>query len=86
MWLNVVGATCVIINKMAATNENGSELEKKLFESIDKNDVELLKNVLSQGQKVNICDGNFMTPLQNACYKGNKDIVQILIDQVKNTY
>lgn len=62
--------------------ENMSELEKKIFESIDKNDIELLKSCLAQNQKVNIYDSNFMTPLQHACYKGNKEIVQMLLDQV----
>lgn len=65
-----------------ATNENLTDLEKKLFQAIDNNDVELLKNTIAEGQKVNVYDGNSMTPLQNACYKGNKDVVQILLDQV----
>lgn len=69
-----------------ATNDSLNENEKKIFEAIDNNDVELLKNCLIQGQKVNICDGNSMTPLQHACYKGNKEMVQMLLDQVFNKF
>jgi ankyrin repeat protein len=31
---------------------------------------------------VDIYDENGMTPLQHAAYKGNKEIVQMLLDQV----
>ncbi|KAJ8952804.1 hypothetical protein NQ318_008121 [Aromia moschata] len=55
--------------------------EKEIFEAIDKNDVVLLKSLLSEKQNVNIVDENSMTPLQHACYKGNKEIVQLLLDQ-----
>lgn len=57
--------------------------KKKLFEAIEKNDVVLLKTLLTEVTNVNIVDENSMTPLQHAAYKGNKEIVQILLDQVR---
>lgn len=59
-----------------------SDTEKKIFEAVEKNDVTALKTLLTTDQKVNIFDENSMTPLQHAAYKGNKEIVQILLDQV----
>ncbi|XP_018330133.2 ankyrin repeat and MYND domain-containing protein 2 [Agrilus planipennis] len=62
------------------TDELG-ENEKKIFEAIEKNDVVSLKNLLVNKQNVNILDENLMTPLQHAAYKGNKEMVQALLDQ-----
>lgn len=60
-----------------------SEVEKDIFEKIANNDVNGLKNaLLQQKMKVDIYDENGMTPLQHAAYKGNKEIVQMLLDQV----
>ncbi|KAL3268837.1 hypothetical protein HHI36_007928 [Cryptolaemus montrouzieri] len=56
-------------------------VEKQLFEVIEKNDTLLLKTLLPQIQNVNILDENSMTPLQHAAYKGNREMVQMLIDQ-----
>lgn len=69
---------------MTETNENSmSENEKKVFEAIVNNDAVLLKALLTENpQNVNILDENQMTPLQHAAYKGNKELVQILLDQV----
>lgn len=67
-------------------SENGSDAEKKLFEAIEKNDVLLLKTLLTEIKNVNIVDENSMTPLQHAAYKGNKEIVQLLLDQVSELY
>lgn len=69
---------------MTETNENlMSENEKKVFEAIVNNDAVLLKALLTENpQNVNILDENQMTPLQHAAYKGNKELVQILLDQV----
>ncbi|GLV32553.1 uncharacterized protein CBL_00737 [Carabus blaptoides fortunei] len=60
---------------------NLTDVEKNIFEAVDKNDVASLKTLLAKDQKVNIFDENCMTPLQHAAYKGNKEIVQILLDQ-----
>ncbi|KAJ8918638.1 hypothetical protein NQ315_013144 [Exocentrus adspersus] len=57
-----------------------SEEDKSVFEAIDKNDVERLKVLLSGKKTVNFVDENSMTPLQHASYKGNKEIVQLLLD------
>lgn len=58
-----------------------SESEKCIFAAIDKSDIHLLKTLLVDKQDVNIFDDNSMTPLQHAAYKGNKDMVQMLLDQ-----
>lgn len=59
-----------------------TDSEKGIFEAIDKNDVTRLKVLLSEVKDVNILDENAMTPLQHAAYKGNKEVVQLLLDQV----
>lgn len=56
-------------------------LEKNIMNAIDTNDVHALKELLVD-KDVNIFDENLMTPLQHACYKGNLDIVQLLLDLV----
>jgi ankyrin repeat protein len=67
---------------MAPANDDMSEVEKDIFAKISSNDINGLKNVLLQHKmKVDIYDENGMTPLQHAAYKGNKEIVQMLIDQ-----
>lgn len=61
--------------------------EKKIFEAISNNDAVLLKALLTENpQNVNIFDENKMTPLQHAAYKGNKELVQILLDQVSHCF
>lgn len=60
---------------------NESEIEKKIFEAITNNDVNLLKTLLVDQQEINILDENSMTPLQHAAYKGNKEMVQMFLDQ-----
>nr|CAI5860285.1 unnamed protein product [Callosobruchus analis] len=58
-----------------------TERQQKILEVIEKNDILQLKSLLSEKQNVNFVDGNLMTPLQHAAYKGNKEIVQLLLDQ-----
>jgi ankyrin repeat protein len=71
---------------MAPVKEEVSEVEKDIFAKIANNDVNGLKNtLLQQKMKVDIYDENGMTPLQHAAYKGNKEIVQMLLDQVSVT-
>ncbi|PSN46894.1 hypothetical protein C0J52_17562 [Blattella germanica] len=58
------------------------KLYKDIYAKIAENDVNGLKNILlHQKMKVDIFDENGMTPLQHAAYKGNKEIVQMLLDQ-----
>jgi ankyrin repeat protein len=73
---------------MAPVKEGMGEIEKDIFAKIASNDVNGLKNtLLQQKMKVDIYDENGMTPLQHAAYKGNKEIVQMLLDQVSvNTH
>lgn len=58
-----------------------TESEKKMFEAIEKNDVTTLAGLLLEKRNVNIVDENAMTPLQHASYKGNEEMVQMLLDQ-----
>lgn len=65
------------------STEELNEVQKKIFESIPKNDVGQLNTLLAQLQgTADFVDENGMTPLQHACYKGNTELVQILLDQV----
>lgn len=61
-----------------------SEVEKKIFSAIESGDVVLLRTALAEKPNVNVVDENLMTPLQHAAYKGNKDMVQILLDHVRH--
>lgn len=66
-------------------NDDGlTDLQKDIFDKISKNDVSGLKFQLSQlSGTVDFVDENGMTPLQHACYKGNVESVQMLLDQVE---
>ncbi|KAJ8986004.1 hypothetical protein NQ317_013888 [Molorchus minor] len=55
--------------------------EKQIFDAVNNDDLIKLKAILSENLDVNIVDDNFMTPLQHAAYRGNKEIVHILLDQ-----
>lgn len=63
-------------------SEEQQVIQRKIFSAIEKNDVVRLKAFLTEINNVNFVDENSMTPLQHAAYKGNKEIVQILLDQV----
>ncbi|CAH0555427.1 unnamed protein product [Brassicogethes aeneus] len=70
---------------MSAVNDSVlSDEELKIFKAIEKNDCVLLKTLLTDQKNVNIVDENSMTPLQHAAYKGNAEIVQMLLDQGAN--
>lgn len=63
--------------------EELSALQLDVFDKITKNDVGTLKTLLAQLKTtVDFVDENGMTPLQHACYKMNKEAVQLLLDQV----
>ncbi|XP_076625194.1 ankyrin repeat and MYND domain-containing protein 2 [Colletes latitarsis] len=67
---------------MAPVTENLTDVQKKIFEKIIKNEVSELKTLLAANKvKMDFVDENGMSPLQHACYKGNKEIVQMLLDQ-----
>ncbi|XP_011647090.1 ankyrin repeat and MYND domain-containing protein 2 [Pogonomyrmex barbatus] len=67
---------------MAPATEDLTEFQKEVFERISKNEVCELKTLLAQEKiKMDFVDENGMSPLQHACYKGNKEIVQLLLDQ-----
>lgn len=60
------------------------DIQKDLIEKILKDDLNGVKDILIT-HKLNpdICDEHGMTPLEHAAYKGNKDMVQLLLDQVE---
>lgn len=55
---------------------------KNIFTAIESGDAIMLRTLLSEQIDVNIVDENLMTPLQHAAYKGNKEMVQMLLDYV----
>ncbi|EAT44469.1 AAEL004183-PA [Aedes aegypti] len=56
--------------------------QKEIFDRISKNENSELKLRLARfKQSVDFVDENGMTPLQHAAYKGNKEAVQMLLDQ-----
>lgn len=60
------------------------EEQNGIINAVTKNDVTLLKNRISnyKSSSIDFVDDNGMTPLQHACYKGNKEAVRLLLDQV----
>uniref|UniRef100_A0AAG5D9K0 MYND-type domain-containing protein n=1 Tax=Anopheles atroparvus TaxID=41427 RepID=A0AAG5D9K0_ANOAO len=59
-----------------------SEDQQAIFNRIAKNENSELRLLLSQYKSnVDFVDENGMTPLQHASYKGNKEAVQLLLDQ-----
>lgn len=67
---------------MSPSSRLNEEDEKKIFDCIAKNNITELKVLLHHFQG-DIFDEHGMTPLQHAAYKGNKEIVQLLLDQVR---
>lgn len=59
------------------------DVVKELFDKISKNDYSAVKAILSSNKlKPEVCDENGLTTLQHAAYKGNKEMVRLLLDQV----
>ncbi|XP_059057121.1 ankyrin repeat and MYND domain-containing protein 2 [Achroia grisella] len=70
---------------MESKNEVNSSAEKTIFDAIGQNDLSEFKNILAQHKGgVDFFDENGMTALQHAAYKGNKDMVQLLLDRGAN--
>lgn len=66
-----------------SSKESSDMLQKDIFEKIKLNKTDELKALLSSSKiKVDFIDENGMNPLQHAAYKGNKEIVQMLLDHV----
>jgi len=60
-----------------------AEEESPLQKLISKNSVGDVKLLLAQGEATaNDVDDHGMSLLQHACYKGNMEMVQMLLDQV----
>ncbi|KAJ8675597.1 hypothetical protein QAD02_011383 [Eretmocerus hayati] len=68
----------VIVDKKIPTL---TKVQQDIFEAVNDGKIQELKIILSTNKiKVDFVDENGMTPLQHACYKGSKDIVEMLID------
>ncbi|XP_011502049.1 PREDICTED: ankyrin repeat and MYND domain-containing protein 2 [Ceratosolen solmsi marchali] len=66
--------------------ESLPQLQKEIFNKISSNKTDDLKTILAANKvKVDFIDENGMSPLQHACYKGNREIVQMLLDHGANT-
>lgn len=67
---------------MESKDEVKSNTEKTIFDAIAQGDLTEFKNILAQHKGgVDFFDENGMTALQHAAYKGNKDMVQLLLDR-----
>ncbi|XP_044015347.1 ankyrin repeat and MYND domain-containing protein 2 isoform X2 [Aphidius gifuensis] len=67
---------------MATATMSEIELQKEIFDKISNNDTIGLKTLLSSFKvKIQCVDEHGMSPLQYACFKGNKEIAQMLLDQ-----
>ncbi|XP_051176721.1 ankyrin repeat and MYND domain-containing protein 2 [Leptopilina boulardi] len=67
---------------MSPAMEGLTDQQKEIYEKITKNEVDELKTLLSTCEtKLDFVDKNGMSLLQHACYKGNKEIAQMLLDQ-----
>ncbi|XP_022820074.1 ankyrin repeat and MYND domain-containing protein 2 [Spodoptera litura] len=67
---------------MEGKTEEKPGAEKTIFDAIAQNDLVEFKNILAQHKgTVDFFDENGMTALQHAAYKGNKDMVQLLLDR-----
>ncbi|CAG9585154.1 unnamed protein product [Danaus chrysippus] len=67
---------------MENKSEEQAQPEKSIFTAIAQGDLPEFKNILAQHKgSVDFFDENGMTALQHAAYKGNKDMVQLLLDR-----
>ncbi|XP_011307363.1 ankyrin repeat and MYND domain-containing protein 2 [Fopius arisanus] len=59
-----------------------TDIQREIFSKVEKNEATELKSLLASNKlKIDFVDENGMSPLQHACYKGNKEITQMLLDQ-----
>lgn len=55
--------------------------EERLFQLIQEDQTNAAKELVSSGTvRVNCLDKNGMNPLDQACFKGNEDLVRLLIE------
>lgn len=72
---------------MDKKNEEHPSSTKPIFDAIGTGDMAEFKNILAQLKgSVDLFDENGMTALQHASYKGNKEMVQLLLDRVRSTH
>lgn len=59
-----------------------ADVETAIFAAISNNETMKMKSLLAKVTSVDITDDKGMTLLQLAAYKGNKEAVRMLLDQV----
>ncbi|GHV13863.1 hypothetical protein AGMMS49938_09060 [Fibrobacterales bacterium] len=60
------------------------ESTEMLFDAVKNGDLQKVKDMLLQGVKINANDDNGYTPLNNAAYYGNLDVVKFLLEKGAN--
>ena len=65
-------------------NFPNSEKKNDLIEAINSKKINLVRKLLNDGVDVNCIDHTGMSPLQHACYKGELDIMRLLIENGAN--
>ncbi|XP_074106216.1 ankyrin repeat and MYND domain-containing protein 2 [Cotesia typhae] len=79
---STTSSSTLLVNMTPTTTESLSELQKQVFTHISNHESSELRTLLASNKmKIDFVDENGMSPLQHACYKGNKEIVQMLLDQ-----
>ena len=58
-------------------------LEKELFKAAEKNDVAEAKKLIAKGAGVNAADGVGQTALFYACWKGQLEVAELLLNHPK---
>lgn len=72
----------LILNFSVKEVKEMSDDQKSLMMAITKGDFDEVQTVVrTSNMKLNFADENGMSPLQNACYKGNLDICKFLIER-----
>lgn len=72
-----------VVGSASTTKVIATDDQKQIFEMVTKNDIVGLQMLLQKiGAGADVYDENGMTPLQHAAYKGHKEMVQLLLDQV----
>ena len=75
-----IGKTPSIKQQLSKLNSVLSQRSEKLIELVDCNQIEKLKKLLATGINLNVRSFKGYTPLVYAAYKGNTEILQLLIE------
>lgn len=77
--------TEILVKPKDANRGEECTVETEVFKAVVNQDLSQLKLIFAtRNVEPDLYDKEGMTPLQHACYKGNKDIVDFLIEKVNN--